>query len=67
MTARALATVMVWRSDCWRRLEFTRAGITPIIDRPEVERLFSTYIVMALNWWWLDIDADIIVRSERDV
>jgi len=34
MTALALATVIVWSSDCWRRLEFTSAGITPTIDIP---------------------------------
>ena len=33
-TARALATVIVWRRDCWRRLELTRAGITPTMVMP---------------------------------
>ena len=33
-TARAFATVIVWRRDCWRRLELTKAGITPTIVMP---------------------------------
>ena len=33
-TARAFATVIVWRRDCWRRFEFTKAGITPTIVMP---------------------------------
>ena len=33
-TARALATVIVWRRDCWRRLELTSAGITPTMVMP---------------------------------
>ena len=33
-TARAFATVIVWRRDCWRRFELTKAGITPTIVIP---------------------------------
>ena len=50
-TARAFATVIVCRRDCCRRLELTKAGITPTIVIPTKKCCYWCFLLELMLLW----------------